>query len=735
LRSRGELEADAMGGYAGKILRIDLADRKIGTIDTEEYRGWGGGHGMGSAIFYDIVVREKGVDLSRIDGFHRDNVVTMMTSPLCGTGVPAASGRTEVQGIGVQSVPIGWFTRSNFGGRFAAMLKFAGWDGIVIEGVSGSPAWVDIRDGEVRIKNCGDLGLWGTDTRECQRRIWDHVAGESGFGGFYDPGDGSVRTTQRPAVVAIGPVGEALSRLGCLVHDAGSASGEGGFGGVWGAKRLKAVSVVGTGEIEVDDPRALFQARLWQKANFGYDLGRIDPVTLHMVFPQFYTAPRPLEEFGTVTPTGGEGIPGSRSERKRPASCVGCHAGCRGRYESGIGNEVSCAASYFYISALTQDEQYRASDHANRYGANAYALRHLLPYLEHLHDEGVLGPGRPIECDLDFNTYGLSGFVEQLLKKISTREDDFGDTLAEDIVRAAEKWGRAEADLESGLLQYPYWGLPDHGYPPAISLEWGYGTILGDRDVNEHDFNTFFWDPMLAHALTEAGIPRVPNQGSAAEAVDIYTRKMVPYHERADRMRMLDYSTENMYSRHVARLVAWHRHYTRFFKQSLLYCDLRWPDFLNIYRADRNGSTPEAEPRFFNAVTGGDLTFAEGMELGRKIWNLDHAIWTLQGRVRDMVRFAGHVYRSPAGLDLSAFTGDTTPLAIVPGRRNGRWDYLHYEGGRVIDREKFEEFKTRFYEEEGWDPDTGFPTRATLSGLGLGYVADDLDAGGKLGLG
>ena len=34
-------------------------------------------------------------------------------------------------------------------------------------------------------------------------------------------------------------------------------------------------------------------------------------------------------------------------------------------------------------------------------------------------------------------------------------------------------------------------------------------------------------------------------------------------------MLMLDYSTENMYSEHMAKLVAWHRRYTRFWKQSV----------------------------------------------------------------------------------------------------------------------------------------------------------------------
>jgi len=162
---------------------------------------------MGSAIFFDRV-KDK-----TIDGFDPANVVTLMTSPLSGTLVPAASGRTEVQGIGVQSYPIGWFTRSNFGGRFSAMLKFAGWDGIVIQGKADRPVWIDIRDGKVMIRDCSKLSLWGKDTWDCQKAIWDYVVSGSQYGDWNSPsGKEGAKTTQRPAVVAIGPAGENLSR-------------------------------------------------------------------------------------------------------------------------------------------------------------------------------------------------------------------------------------------------------------------------------------------------------------------------------------------------------------------------------------------------------------------------------------------------------------------------------------------------------------------------------------------
>jgi aldehyde:ferredoxin oxidoreductase len=197
-----------MTGYAGKILKVDLTERLVDVIPTSKYQLWMGGHGMGSALFFDLV-KDK-----TIDGFDAANVVTFMTSPLTGTLAPAASGRTEVQGIGVQSYPIGWFTRSNFGGRFSAMLKFAGWDGVVIQGKADKPVWIDIRDGNVQIMDCAPLSLWGKDTWDCQKAIWKYVLENGKYGDWHSPvGNGGGKTTQRPAVVAIGQAGENLSRL------------------------------------------------------------------------------------------------------------------------------------------------------------------------------------------------------------------------------------------------------------------------------------------------------------------------------------------------------------------------------------------------------------------------------------------------------------------------------------------------------------------------------------------
>jgi aldehyde:ferredoxin oxidoreductase len=194
-----------MNGFVGKILRVDLTGTTITTIETRKYENWGGGHGMGSALFWDLVEDKT------IDGFDAKNVVTIMTSPLSGTLVPGSAARTEVQGIGVQSSPIGWFTRSNFGGRFSPMLKFAGWDGIVIEGRAEHPVWLDIRDTDVHLRDARTL--WGKDTWETQQYIWNEVGTDKRYSGWKDPSDDQNTSTQRPAVIAIGQAGENLCRV------------------------------------------------------------------------------------------------------------------------------------------------------------------------------------------------------------------------------------------------------------------------------------------------------------------------------------------------------------------------------------------------------------------------------------------------------------------------------------------------------------------------------------------
>lgn len=700
----------ATNGYAGKILRLDLTTRKAATIETETYRRWGGGHGMGSALFWDLC-RDKTIT----DGRHPANVVCIMTSPFSGTPVPSAGGRCEVVGVGVGMHPVSWFTRSNFGGRFSANLKYAGWDGLVIEGVADRPVWVDIRNSTVSFRDAGDL--WGKDTWTAQQRIWKFVGADSGtkkewqvLRKVMDEG----RTAQKPAVLAIGPAGENQTAHGSLVHDAGNGAGQGGFGAVWGSKNLKAISVLGNGSVEIADPEALIRARLVVKRDYAANPDKPDV----RVWSALGKPPKDI----TFSP--------APTNERRPQSCQGCINGCRARYNVGYGNESSCQETTWYWSQARRaasspseaiETNLRAADLIQRYGFNSYPIFPGLHWLEHLHEEGVLGPGRAIHSELPWDQVGTTEFAQALIEALSTRTD-VGEDLADGWVAAALKWGREE-DLHTGALHFPYWGLPEHGYDPRAELEWGYGTILADRDINSHCVNWIFWDVNIAFAFG------LPMRIDAPELVNLIAAKLSPYAK--DRPEVLDYSDANMYSEAVAQLVRWQTHYCRFWKNSALLCDFRWPDLYNTNAPGYVGATgtPNAgEQVFWNAVTGEDLSFEDGIEKGRRIWNLDNAIWTLQGRHRDMVQFAPYIYEQ------KMTQGEVLPFYFWPCRDgDGSWRYADVMG-RSIDREKFEAWKTLFYELEGWDPRNGWPTRDTLEAMQLGFAADELERVGKLGV-
>ena len=176
-------------------------------IPTRQYQRWIGGIGMGTAVFWDEVDKDYITDTSRISGFEPDNVVCIMPGVLSGTMVPGGA-RTEVCGIAPEVYPRPQFIRGNFGGYFAPMLKFAGYDGIVVKGSADAPVWVDIRDGDVQIRDAGHL--WGSGFYQTEEEIWAQIAGDNGYrdGGWLEG------TTQRAAVLGIGQCGENMSRIG-----------------------------------------------------------------------------------------------------------------------------------------------------------------------------------------------------------------------------------------------------------------------------------------------------------------------------------------------------------------------------------------------------------------------------------------------------------------------------------------------------------------------------------------
>ncbi len=198
--------------YNGKIARINLTTKeiKVEQLDIALAKKFVGGRGLGTKILYD-----EGV--ATVDPLSPENKLIYMTGPLTGTPTPTA-GRYMV----VTKSPLtGMIASSNSGGVWGAKLKYAGWDGLIVEGKSEELVRININDSDIEIVPCEELK--GFKSEEIDEKLKEQYPGCS--------------------VLNIGPSGENKSLLAAIMNDKDRAAGRSGVGAVMGSKNLKAITV------------------------------------------------------------------------------------------------------------------------------------------------------------------------------------------------------------------------------------------------------------------------------------------------------------------------------------------------------------------------------------------------------------------------------------------------------------------------------------------------------------
>ncbi len=224
-------------GLMGKIYRINLSNKSVALEDVplEIFQQFWGGAGLGTKFIWEHVkkLESNGISLKDFDAFSPDNLIFFGTGPGTGiTGFPSP-GRHHVMTL--KSPLTGSIGSSNSGGKFGAFLKKAGIDGIIIEGKADSPVYLEAINGTVQIKDASSL--WGKTVFETN----DELLKEYENVGF------------KISIACIGPPGEKLSPIACIVNDAHRAAGRTGVGAVMGSKNLKAIVTGGNQKVEVAD--------------------------------------------------------------------------------------------------------------------------------------------------------------------------------------------------------------------------------------------------------------------------------------------------------------------------------------------------------------------------------------------------------------------------------------------------------------------------------------------------
>ena len=169
-----------MGGYVGKLLRIDLSTGKTSEEDITRFplHQFLGGKGLASHILFNELE-------ARIDPLGPKNKLLFLTGPLngiCPSTKMCIAGKSPLTGT---------FCDSYVGGHAAPELKYAGYDGVIVEGVAEEPVYIRIEDGETEIKDAENL--WGSDAFKTERKLKEE--------------------NTNACVLCIGPAGEKLVRF------------------------------------------------------------------------------------------------------------------------------------------------------------------------------------------------------------------------------------------------------------------------------------------------------------------------------------------------------------------------------------------------------------------------------------------------------------------------------------------------------------------------------------------
>ena len=219
-----------MKGICGKLLDVDLTSGKTGEIGISAARAkkYLGGRGLGARLLFDLLP-PKTASLSP------ENILIFLTGPLTGSTVPGSS-----KFVVVTKSPLtdGWCD-SYSSGRISIELKKAGYDGIVIRGKSNFPCYLKIDDRGVEIRQAD--WIWGRDSFAAEKTLKELE------------GNGSA------GVSSIGPAGENLCSYACINSDYYRQAARGGVGAVMGSKRLKAIVVRGTKNVEFHDHKRIVE--------------------------------------------------------------------------------------------------------------------------------------------------------------------------------------------------------------------------------------------------------------------------------------------------------------------------------------------------------------------------------------------------------------------------------------------------------------------------------------------
>lgn len=436
-------------GRTNKILFIDLERQKTFYENTTKYSSYIGGRGINQRILFNVMN-------PNIPPLGPQSYILLGSGPFVGTLVPGAS-RLAIDFKNVINQGIG---SGNCGGQFAAEMKYAGYDHIVVFGQSKNPIYLYILNDQVYFRDASDL--WGLTTWDTENLIRKKEK------------DTHIKT------LCIGVAGENLVKFSLILGDKGRAAAYGGGGAVFGSKKLKAIAIRGTTfSLRVAHPKDLFRkvidfnknvtnkSKIIQTRRKGGTLlpylaaGENSPHGVRNMGDEFW----PNEKINQVSR---ERIDQNYLIRKQ--SCFNCPVYCSSifeinqqRFEGFQTNSFRSFASNLDCTSLPDVIQSHAL--TNLYGLDGDHTSSIIAWAIECYENGILTKKDTDGIELK---WGNGESIIKMIEKIAHR-NGFGDILANGLYEASKIIGKGSckfamlskknALMEAAMRSHKGWAL------------------------------------------------------------------------------------------------------------------------------------------------------------------------------------------------------------------------------------------------------------------------------------
>ncbi|MEE8419428.1 MAG: aldehyde ferredoxin oxidoreductase N-terminal domain-containing protein, partial [Dehalococcoidales bacterium] len=412
-------------GETGYNLEIDLSRGSIDKVETDPRTAelYLGGQGSAAKILWDRVPPE-------VEPFSPENLLIFSAGLLHGTPVPGAN-RTAVNTISPQT---NLMAHSLMGGYFGPELKYAGYDKIVIRGQASDLVYLWINNDKVEIRDATHLR--GKGSQETAALIREELKED------------------KAQVAAIGPAGE--NRVYMASIDSGNSSAARMVGPVMGDKRLKAIAVRGTKDINIARPAELFDIclplikEISESSSVGDWMAVDDDDSFHHNNFAWGNARKRIRGYWNKS-IQKRWAALKKKHVHRQTGCYNCPKKCHLVVTSPKRQTffLKCFAKDTYHMAAFQelDFSYDILAVTQEYGLDSYSTPQVIAFAIELYEAGILTdkemPGFPSEVKDRFFW---------LVEKIVWREG-IGDILANGVYHAARQIGNGAEEYDHNTVK------------------------------------------------------------------------------------------------------------------------------------------------------------------------------------------------------------------------------------------------------------------------------------------